>query len=90
MAPYGWPSDPEEAFLVGRTVRGLLWRVLASVLLPAAWISATLVYLDFWAHGLDLAQVVVVGIVSALTLVAALTALWVAFGFRLKRLWVDG
>jgi hypothetical protein len=89
MAPYSWHDGDDPGRLVSWTVRGALWRILASLLLPVLWVSATLLYLGFFAHGFDLWQEIVVGVVSVLTLFAAMAVVWVSFGFRLAHRWVD-
>ena len=67
-----------------------MWRVGASIALPIAWLSAMLLFYAFFATGLSLFQDVVVGVVAVLTLFAAMILVWVSFGFRLARHWVDG
>lgn len=89
MTPHDWHDPNEPDALIPWTVRGAFRRIAASVVLAAAWLSATLVYLAFFAHGWNFWQETVVAIVSLLTLFAALVLLWVSFGFRLARRWVD-
>jgi multisubunit Na+/H+ antiporter MnhB subunit len=89
MTPHDGSDAHDLDSLVPWTVRGAFGRIAASVVLGAAWLSVTLVYLGFFAHGLNLWQVLVVGIVSVLALFAALVLLWVSFGFKVARRWVD-
>jgi hypothetical protein len=70
-------------------VRGALVRVVLSVLIPVAWISLTLVYVAFFAPTFSVFQDIVLGIVSVLALVGALTVMWVSFGLRMFHDWVD-
>lgn len=67
-----------------------MWRVGASIALPIVWLSATLLFYAFFATGLSILQDVVVGVVAVLTLLAAMILVWISFGFRLARHWVDG
>jgi hypothetical protein len=71
------------------TVRGALWRVALTVVVPAAWISATILFLAFFAHGLSAFQEIAVLVSSGLLLVAAVAAMWVTFGLRMYRRWVE-
>jgi len=90
MTPHGGDDDDRGGFPSSWTVRGALWRIAASIVAPVVWLSLTLLYLGFWAHGLNLFQEIVIGVVSLLTLVGALILLWVSFGIRLYHRWVDG
>lgn len=89
MAPHGRGVFDDVHGPVGGTVRGALWRVAVSVVVPVVWIGLTLVYLALWAHGFTLPQEIVVGVVSALSLLAALAVLWISFGMQLYHHWVD-
>lgn len=89
MTPHAWQDAHDPDALISWTVRGAFARIAGSVVLAVAWLSATLVYLAFFAHGWNFWQETVVGIVSVLTLLAGLVLLWVSFGFRLARRWVD-
>ncbi len=71
------------------TVRGALWRVALTVLIPAAWISATILFLAFFAHGLSVFQEIAVLVSSGLLLVAAVAAMWVTFGLRMYHRWIE-
>jgi hypothetical protein len=71
MAPRGRDSDlPTRA------------RVVASILGPVAWLSFTLLYVGFWAHGFTLFQSVIVILVSAIILAGVMGALWASWGMR--------
>ncbi len=75
--------------MVTRTGRALRRRVLASIVAPVAWLSLTLLYVGFWAHGFSLFQSIIVVIVSILVLFAVMATLWVSFGFREGRRWME-
>ncbi len=79
----GFPS------MVARTTRALRRRVLASIIAPVAWLSLTLLYIGFWAHGFSLFQSIILILVSILVLIAVMGVVWVSFGFREGRRWMD-
>lgn len=68
--------------------RSLRVRFLASVAATVAWLSLTLLYVAFWAHGFSLFQSIVVVIVSLIILTAVLVGAWVSFGLRFVGRWV--
>jgi hypothetical protein len=76
-----WDSDWPHAFARG-TVTRLRRAVVASILAAVAWISFTLLYVAFWAHGYSLFQSLVVIAVSLIVLFGILSATWVSFGMR--------
>ncbi|MGA8663603.1 MAG: hypothetical protein WB809_00820 [Thermoplasmata archaeon] len=89
MAP---PPGPESAWSdspISTTLTGLKHRIVASILVPVAWLSATLLYVAFWAHGFSLFQNIVVIVVSILVLFGVMAGIWVSFGFRQARSWMD-
>jgi hypothetical protein len=75
--------------MVSQTGRGLRRRIIASIIAPVAWLSLTLLYVGFWAHGFSLFQSIIVVIVSILVLFAVMAVVWVSFGFREARRWWD-
>jgi hypothetical protein len=79
-----WSDSPFSA-----SFAGLRRRIVASIVLPVAWLSATLLYVAFWAHGFDLFQNIVVIVVSILVLIGVMAGMWVSFGFRQMRIWAD-
>jgi len=79
-----WSDAPFSASL-----RGLKRRIIASILVPVAWLSGTLLYLAFWAHGFSLFQSVVLVVVSILVLFAVMAGIWISFGFRQARTWME-
>jgi hypothetical protein len=72
---------------VSETSRSVRRRVVASIIAPVAWLSLTLLYVGFWAHGFSLFQSIIVVIVSILVLFAVMAVLWVSFGFREASRW---
>jgi hypothetical protein len=64
-------------------------RFLASLGATVAWISLTLLYVAFWAHGFSLFQSIVVIVVSLLILGAVLVGMWVSYGLKFARGWAD-
>ncbi len=74
---------------VSQVVHGALIRVVLSILVPAIWISLTLVYVAFFAPSFTFFQDLVLVLVSILGLGAALLAMWVSFGLRIYHRWVD-
>jgi hypothetical protein len=78
----GWP----DRWMSG-TVSRLRWRVVATIAGAVTWISFTLLFVAFWAHGFSIFQSIVVIFVSLLVLGGTLAALWVSFGLRYHDLW---
>jgi hypothetical protein len=76
-----WNPDWPHAFARG-TVSRLRWAVVASIVLGVAWMSFSLLYVAFWAHGFSLFQSIVVVLVSLIVLIGALSAVWISFGLR--------
>ncbi len=64
-------------------------RIVASLAVVVGWISFTLLYVAFWAHGFSLFQSIVVILVSLLVLLASLVGAWVSFGLRFVDRWSD-
>jgi hypothetical protein len=64
-------------------------RVLVSIAATVGWLSLTLIYVAFWAHGFTLFQSVVVVVVSLLVLGAVLVGAWVSYGLRFAGRWSD-
>lgn len=76
-----WDSDWPHAFARG-TVTRLRRAVVATILAAVTWISFTLLYVAFWAHGFSLFQSLVVIAVSLIVLFGILAATWASFGMR--------
>jgi hypothetical protein len=77
-------SDWPRKFASG-TITRLRRAVVASIAAAVAWISFTLLYVAFWAHGFSLFQSIVVIVVSLVILVGIGAAVWVSFGLRWAR-----
>lgn len=73
----GWEDAP----------RGLRWRLMVSILGPIVWLSATLLYVGFWASGYTLFQSVIVILVSTLLLGGVMGSVWMAWGPRYRHAW---
>lgn len=89
MSPPPGPEDFWSDSPISTAFRGLRRRILASIAVPSAWLSATLLYVAFWAHGFTWYQNIAVVLVSIIVLIGVLAAIWVSFGFRQARAWVD-
>jgi hypothetical protein len=76
-----WDSDWPHAFARG-TVSRLRRAVVGSIIAAVSWISFTLLYVAFGAHGFSLFQSLVVVFVSLVVLFGALAAVWISFGLR--------
>jgi len=94
-AIHGAMTDREAAFghdpwdPISWTIRSLMWRVAATIAAAVIWLSFTLLFLAFWAHGLTWFQDLAVGVVAFLVVIGGMTALWVAFGLRLFHRWAE-
>lgn len=84
-----WESSEERGFGGRSVVRGAVWRVALSVVAPIVWLAGTLLFYAFFAGGFSWVQDVVVGVVSALGLLATLLLLWLSFGLRWVGRWAD-
>lgn len=60
--------------------------MVASILVPVAWLSFTLLYVGFWAQGFTLFQSVIVILVSVILLGGVMGAIWASWGMR-HRTW---
>jgi hypothetical protein len=78
---HSWDHDWPHPFL-NRTMAHLRTAVLASIVAAVGWISFTLLYVAFWAHGFSLFQSIVVIVVSLLVLAGAMGVTWVTLGIR--------
>jgi hypothetical protein len=79
----GWGNG--EGGLLGALRR----RVVLSIGACAAWVSLTLLYVAFWAHGFSLFQSIVVVLVSLVVLTAVLLGAWASYGLRSVGRWID-
>jgi hypothetical protein len=74
-----WDHDWPHGFLHSRMAK-LRRAVVASIVSGAAWISFTLLYVAFWAHGFSLFQSIIVVLVSLVILAGVLASAWISFG----------
>jgi hypothetical protein len=81
-----WDDDRTGSW----AIRATLWRVAASIVLPIVWLAGTLLFFAFWSSGLTWFQDLTVGVAAGLSLLGTLLLVWVSYGFRLARRWVDG
>ena len=79
-----WWSNEGRADRLGALRR----RLLLSIGACAAWVSLTLLYVAFWAHGFSLFQSIVVVLVSLVILFGVLVGAWVSYGLRSARRWI--
>jgi hypothetical protein len=71
--------------LMGRLRR----RIVTSIAGVVGWVSFTLLYVAFWAHGFSLFQSIVVVVVSFLIVSAIVVGGWISFGMRFADRWRD-
>ncbi|HTP55239.1 MAG TPA: hypothetical protein VML53_01055 [Thermoplasmata archaeon] len=64
-------------------------RVVLSIGASVTWISATLLYLAFWAPHFSLLQSIVVAVVSLVILGGVLLSVWISYGLRFLGRWPD-
>ncbi len=89
MSADGFAPGQEFCSPISRTLRSLRLRLVATVVGGTAWISFTLLYLGFWAHGFSLAQNVIVVLTSLVILFGTIVALWISFGLNFARRWTE-
>lgn len=70
-----------------RHAGGIRWRIIASILVPVAWISFTLLYVGFWASGFTLFQSIIIILVSLLVLAGVMGVVWVSAGPGYRHYW---
>ncbi len=76
-----WDPEWPRRFM-GQRLGRLRRAVALSIVGVVGWVSFTLLYVAFWAHGFSLFQTAVVVLVSLLVLFGALATTWVSFGLR--------
>lgn len=85
MSDDSWSDVDWPRKFVGGTLARLRLAVAISIASAVAWLSFTLLYVAFWAHGFSLFQSIAVVIVSLIVLVGVLTVAWVSFGLHWAR-----
>jgi hypothetical protein len=68
-------------------MRGLGWRVPASILIGVGWLAFVIIWLFFYASDYSIYQNLAVLFVSVLVGMVMLVVLWVGFGLRMGRLY---
>lgn len=68
--------------------RGLLWRIIGTIITLTAFLVGSLIYVGFYAVDFTLGQKVIVVLVALILAVAALAIIWVSFAGR--RGWIPG
>ncbi|MGA8303395.1 MAG: hypothetical protein WA691_04975 [Thermoplasmata archaeon] len=89
MSPSSMNGTTSAHFPRSDLFGGLRRRVLVSLAASAAWLSLTLLYVAFWAHGFSIFQSVVVVVVSLIVLGTVLAGTWVSFGLGWVGRWGD-
>jgi hypothetical protein len=89
MTSDSWAQENRFDSSVSHTIRSFRSRIVATLLGTTAWISFTLLYIGFWAHGFSLFQNVIVVATSLILLFGIVVALWVSFGLGMARRWMD-
>lgn len=89
MTASPFPSSTSDRYRSFDLLASLRWRVVASIVVGVGWISFSLLYVAFWAHGFSFFQNVVVIFVSLLILLAGLLGAWVWFGLKFVDRWSD-
>ena len=84
-------EEPDAIWMTGPppqlpfTARGLLWRTVASILIPAAWLAFVVVHEILWAGGFTIAENLAIVVVSLVAVCAVLGVLWVTWAARRGR-----
>jgi len=78
------PEFPWKETMRSATV-GARWRIYASVVIPAAWIIAMLLYAGFWSGGFSLVQSLVIFFASLIAVLAIVALMWISIGLRFAR-----
>ncbi len=73
---------------VESTTRGLMWRIIGTIITLTAFLVGSLIYVGFYATNFDLGQKVIVVLVALILAIAALAIMWVSFAGR--RGWIPG
>jgi hypothetical protein len=89
MSLDSFPTSPSMHARDYDFIGGLRRRILVSIAATVGWLSATLLYLAFWATHYNLFQNIVVVIVSLLVLTGILLGAWVSYGLRFARRWME-
>jgi uncharacterized membrane protein YdbT with pleckstrin-like domain len=73
---------------VNSAARGMVWRIIGTILTLTAFLVGTLVYVGFYTNGYSLFQKIVVFLVGFILAIAVVAIMWVAWARR--RGWIHG
>lgn len=82
MTRNDWQDREHDNFPFSWAVRGAIWRVTASIVVPVVWLSLTFLFFAFGSAGFTLVQDIAVAFVSLLGLFGVLTLIWLSFGSK--------
>jgi len=82
MSDDSWPESDWPRHVMGGALSRIRLAVGISIASSVAWLSFTLLYVAFWAHGFSLFQSIVVVLVSLLVPAGVLAVAWISFGVR--------
>jgi peptidoglycan/LPS O-acetylase OafA/YrhL len=74
------PDGPME-------MRGMGWRIPASILIVLGWLAFVVIWLFFFASDYNIYKNLAVLFVSTLIGLVVLTAIWIGFGLRMGRMY---
>jgi hypothetical protein len=89
MAAAPFPNPSSRAWRDYDFFGRLRVRILVSIAAMVGWLSATLLFLAFWASHFSLLQDIVVVIVSLLVLAGVLCGAWISYGLHFVDHWGD-
>jgi uncharacterized membrane protein YdbT with pleckstrin-like domain len=67
---------------VDRAARGMVWRIIGTILTLTAFLVGTLIYVGFYTDGYSLFQKIVVFLVGFILAIAVVAIMWVAWAGR--------
>jgi hypothetical protein len=67
---------------VEKMATGLMWRIIGTIIVLAAFLIGSLIYVGFYAGSFDLTQKVIVVLVAIILAFAAIAIMWVTFAGR--------
>ncbi len=73
---------------VDKTTSGMIWRIVATILVFTAFLVGSLIYVGFYAGSYDLFQKIIVVLVAFILAIATVAIMWVAWAGR--RGWMRG
>ena len=73
---------------VESVARGVLWRIIGTIIIVTGFLVGSLIYVGFYAAGFDAIQKVIVVLVALILAIASTAIIWVSLGGR--RGWFPG